>query len=73
MHVRLAKLIEGPDTTDFVMRPESVLRRFSEKPEWGDTEAGHRRMMGDMELEIAVGKQKAATWSDDPLDGPMGR
>ncbi|WP_197738498.1 BrnA antitoxin family protein [Octadecabacter sp. SW4] len=47
MHFRLAKLIEGPDTTDFVLRPERVLERFSKKPEWGDTEAGHRRMMGE--------------------------
>ena len=73
MHFRLAKLIEGPDTTDFILYPERVLERFSKKPEWGDREAGHRRMMGDTEPETEAGKQKAATWSDDPLDGPKGR
>ncbi|WP_417206307.1 BrnA antitoxin family protein [Antarctobacter sp.] len=39
MHMRLAKIINGPDTSDYVLRPEVVdeeaLRR---RTEWGDTE-----------------------------------
>ena len=38
MHFRLAKLIEGPDTMDYVLRPEEVLAKARRKPEWGDTE-----------------------------------
>jgi hypothetical protein len=37
MHYRLAKVIEGPDTTDFVMRPEEVDRQAeTERTKWGD-------------------------------------
>lgn len=37
MHMRLAKVIEGPDTTDVVMRPDEVLDRVrARRPEWGD-------------------------------------
>jgi len=37
MHARLAKLIEGPDTTDYVLNPERVLEHGA-KPAWGETE-----------------------------------
>lgn len=37
MHFRLAKLIEGPDTMDYVLRPEEVLAKAERMPEWGDT------------------------------------
>ena len=37
MHMRLAKVIHGPDTSDIVMRPEEVLARVrARRPEWGD-------------------------------------
>jgi len=36
MHGRLAKIIEGPDTTDFVMRPEEV--EEMSPPGWGQVE-----------------------------------
>ncbi|MGB0799007.1 MAG: BrnA antitoxin family protein [Planktomarina sp.] len=35
MHGRLAKLIDGPDATDIILRPDVVEDRQS--PEWGDT------------------------------------
>ncbi|AKS46910.1 BrnA antitoxin of type II toxin-antitoxin system [Octadecabacter temperatus] len=50
MHFRLAKLIEGPDTSDYVLRPEKVLEKARRKPEWGDTD----RMLAE------VGKPKVA-------------
>lgn len=41
MHYRLAKVIEGPDTSDFVMRPETVEKAAREaRTQWGDSEAG---------------------------------
>ncbi len=36
MHMRLAKLIEGPDTTDYILRPGEVLREGA-RPKWGET------------------------------------
>jgi len=38
MHFRLAKLIEGPDTMDYVLRPDEVIAKARRKPEWGDTD-----------------------------------
>ena len=38
MHLRLGKIVDGPDTTDFVMRPEAVLKRALVRTEWGDAE-----------------------------------
>ncbi|SDY49412.1 BrnA antitoxin family protein [Citreimonas salinaria] len=41
MHFRLAKVIEGPDTSDYIMRPEEVEKKAREsRTQWGDTEAG---------------------------------
>lgn len=65
MHFRLAKLIEGPDTTDFVLKPDEVLEK-ARRVEWGDTE----RML---EAGKAPLGRKKASWSDDPLDGEKGR
>lgn len=53
MHFRLAKLIEGPDTMDYVLRPEAVLEKASRRPEWGDT----RRMMEEVRGAGASGKR----------------
>ena len=37
MHYRLAKVIEGPDTTDYILRPEEVDREAEiERAKWGD-------------------------------------
>lgn len=37
MHFRLAKVIEGPDTTDYILRPEEVERMARiERAKWGD-------------------------------------
>lgn len=44
MHMRLAKLIDGPDTTDYILRPEEVMRDTEAKPRWGDT----KRKLGAM-------------------------
>lgn len=38
VHGRLSRMVNGPDTSDFVMRPEEVLRWKSERPEWGHFE-----------------------------------
>lgn len=39
MHFRLAKLVEGPDTMDYILRPEEVLASARARPDWGDAEA----------------------------------
>ncbi|MBT8412522.1 MAG: BrnA antitoxin family protein [Octadecabacter sp.] len=36
MHFRLAKLIDGPDTMDYVLRPDEVMARVEKRPEFGD-------------------------------------
>ncbi|MCF2905700.1 BrnA antitoxin family protein [Octadecabacter sp. CECT 8868] len=38
MHFRLAKLIEGPDTMDYILRPDAVLEKARMQPKWGDTQ-----------------------------------
>ena len=41
MHYRLAKIVHGPDTSDFVMRPEEVEKKArAARTQWGDAEAG---------------------------------
>ena len=37
MHGRLAKVIKGPDATDFVMRPDVVAAKMKEGYQWGET------------------------------------
>lgn len=39
MHFRLAKLIDGPDTTDYVLKPDEVLEKARREHKWGDTQA----------------------------------
>lgn len=43
MHLRLARIIEGPDTTDYVLRPEEVMARVRDRGDWGDIEADWKR------------------------------
>lgn len=38
MHYRLAGIIEGPDTTDYILRPESLPEVPKDRGEWGDFE-----------------------------------
>ena len=38
MHYRLAGIIEGPDTTDYVLRPEALESEKEKRPTWGDFE-----------------------------------
>lgn len=38
MHYRLAGIVEGPDTTDYILRPESMPQVPKERGEWGDFE-----------------------------------
>ena len=38
VHFRLAKIIRGPDTTDFILHPERVMREDKRAPKWGDTD-----------------------------------
>lgn len=43
MHMRLAKVIAGPDTSDLVLRPEEVLERVrARRTQWGDTHLWER-------------------------------
>lgn len=38
MHYRLARVVDGPDTTDFILRPEEVEKiARRERTRWGDT------------------------------------
>ncbi len=38
VHGRLAQIVEGPDITDFVLRPEQVAREIGRnRPEWGES------------------------------------
>ena len=38
MHMRLARVVHGPDTTDIVMRPAEVERAWRKRrPDWGDS------------------------------------
>ncbi len=39
MHYRLAGIVEGPDTTDYVLRPETLVSETEgDRPGWGDFE-----------------------------------
>lgn len=45
MHMRLAKIAQGPDTTDWITRPEDVEERFEKRgrTQWGDYVDKRRR------------------------------
>jgi len=38
MHYRLAGMVEGPDTTDYVLRPETLQSDGVPRPGWGDVD-----------------------------------
>ena len=48
MHLRLGKIVDGPDTSDFVLRPEKVMRAARRKTQWGHNEA-LMALAGDVE------------------------
>ncbi|SFE33428.1 BrnA antitoxin family protein [Roseivivax sediminis] len=37
MHLKLAHILDGPDCTDVVMRPDLVLEKARDRPGWGKT------------------------------------
>ncbi len=50
MHMRLAKLIEGPDTTDYILKPEVVMKEARENWRgWGEMEAMMDEALADYE------------------------
>ena len=36
MHLRLAGMVNGPDTTDYVLRPAEVMAQARGRDDWGD-------------------------------------
>lgn len=72
MHFRLAKLIEGPDTTDFVLRPDKVLAEADKVPRWGDME---RWVKGVETRQAEAEKREKQPWNvdGDKFGGPKGR
>jgi hypothetical protein len=55
MHYRLAGIIEGPDTTDYVLHPERLDKTRVERPGWGALQ----KMEADLEerrARILAGK-----------------
>ena len=49
MHYRLAGVIEGPDTTDYVLRPETLLSSDAPRPGWGSVQ----QMEAELEERLA--------------------
>ena len=48
MHLRLAKILKGPDVNDYVLRPESVLReKRGRRAEYGDAD----KLYGEPDIE----------------------
>jgi hypothetical protein len=82
MHFRLVKLIEGPDTMDYVLRPEKVLEEAGVSPKWGDAAAHEVRFSQMAEArekakdvpakKVLDGKRPWVT-KDDPFGGEKGR
>ena len=56
MHFRLAKLVDGPDTMDYILRPDEVMARVEERPEFGDMLA--ERAAGEKRVEAMRGRLK---------------
>ena len=54
MHFRLAKIVDGPDVNDYVLRPETVLRTRP-RPKYGD----HERMLERWKKEEADAGKRA--------------
>jgi hypothetical protein len=71
MHFRLAKLVEGPDTMDYILRPEEVLANAQARPDWGDAEAHNLKFEAQAEEMRARLKRGRKTASPDEAS-PIG-
>ena len=49
MHYRLAGIVNGPDTTDYVLHPERTTEEYVKRGNWGD----YDRMMAEFREEAA--------------------
>lgn len=69
MHFRLAKIINGPDTMDYILRPDDVLEKARVRPEWGDTDRKMDEATAPRKSKprkrVLKGTQRP--WADDPL------
>ncbi|MGJ8609651.1 MAG: BrnA antitoxin family protein [Octadecabacter sp.] len=79
MHFRLAKLIEGPDTMDYVLRPEKVLEDAA-RVEWGDTQRAMKAAQKPApktprkpRKRVLKGTQRPWITEGDEFGGPKGR
>ncbi len=54
MHYRLAGIVEGPDTTDYMLAPERLDKTHEEQPGWGGVQ--------QMEAELA---ERMARYEED--------
>lgn len=77
MHFRLAKLINGPDTTDYILKPDEVLAKAHSEPQWGDTQrfvtqAREQEREREAKPRKKVLKGTKRSWLDDPFR-PKGR
>ncbi|SNR32975.1 BrnA antitoxin family protein [Puniceibacterium sediminis] len=63
MHMRLAKVVNGPDTSDIVLRPEAVLEKVrARRPEWGDYELWEEDRQRFIEAEKKAVEEKRKNW-----------
>ncbi len=81
MHVRLEKLIEGPDTMDYVLHPEKVLEEAGVSPKWGDAAAHEvrfsqmaeaREKAKDVPAKKVLDGKRLCVTKDDPFGGRGG-
>lgn len=60
MHYRLAGIVEGPDTTDYVLRPDRLHMTTAERPGWGTLqkmEARHAELVAKHLAELEARKK----------------
>jgi uncharacterized protein (DUF4415 family) len=48
VHGRLAKVIDGPDTTDIVLRPDAVAEKIKDVIDWGHTDEAQTELIHAM-------------------------
>lgn len=64
IHMRLAKIAQGPDTMDYILNPERIEKRLKlKRPDWGQQaeyiSAAERRLV-ESKLEMAKRAREAA-------------
>lgn len=73
MHFRLAKLVEGPDTMDYILRPAEVLASARASPDWGDAEAHNAKynaLAGETRGPVKKGADRMASPNEaSPIGG----